>query len=323
MTHSPVIRPRAWTAVVNPAAGKGRTRKLLPQLTESLTGALGDVEIHVTTDAGDVLRRARAAYAAGRTVVACGGDGTVNALAGVASETGGVLGIVPTGSGNDFAAHLGLDWKRWRDAVGVLTQDRVARVDLGRAVLDDGTSAWFTSVANSGFDSEANRWANGVRWATGTTLYVLAVVRTLAVYSPRRYRLTVDGEARDLDAWLVAVGNARGYAGGMRITPDARLDDGELDVCVVGAVSRAGFLRAFPRVFRGTHTSHPAVSMFRGKVIELASLESAGTNELYGSGERIGPLPARMEAVPGALRVLVPEDSPVPIDGDDDDEPLT
>ena len=83
MTHSPVIRPRAWTAVVNPAAGKGRTRKLLPQLTESLTGALGDVEIHVTTDAGDVLRRARAAYAAGRTVVACGGDGTVNALAGV------------------------------------------------------------------------------------------------------------------------------------------------------------------------------------------------------------------------------------------------
>ena len=302
---------------MNPTAGKGRTRKLLPELTEALTGALGDVEIHVTTDAADVVRRARAAYESGRAVVACGGDGTVNALAGVASEEDGVLGIVPTGSGNDFAAHLGLDWKRWRDAVGVLTEGRVARVDLGRAVLaDDGTSAWFTSVANSGFDSEANRWANGVRWATGTTLYVLAVVRTLAVYSPRRYRLTVDGEAHDLEAWLVAVGNSRGYAGGMRITPDARLDDGELDVCVVGHVSRVGFLRSFPRVFKGTHTTHPAVTMLRGKLIELASLEPAGTNELYGSGERIGPLPARMEAVPGALRVLVPEGSPVPVDDD-------
>ena len=89
----------------------------------------------------------------------------------------------------------------------------------------------------------------------------------------------------------------------MRITPDARLDDGELDVCVVGPVSRIGFLRSFPRVFKGTHTNHPAVTMLRGKVIELASLEPSGTNELYGSGERIGPLPARMEAVPGALRV--------------------
>ena len=187
-------------------------------------------------------------------------------------------------------------------------------------LTDDGTSAWFTSVANSGFDSEANRWANGVRWATGTTLYVLAVVRTLAVYSPRRYRLTVDGQAHDLEAWLVAVGNSRGYAGGMRITPDARLDDGELDVCVVGRVSRVGFLRSFPRVFKGTHTTHPAVTMLRGKVIELASLEPSGTNELYGSGERIGPLPARMEAVPSALRVLVPEGSPVPVD---DDRPLT
>ena len=299
---------------MNPTAGKGRTRKLLPQLTEALTSTLGDVDVHVTTDAGDVVRRAHTAYAAGRTVIACGGDGTVNALAGVAAEHDRVLGVVPTGSGNDFAAHLGLDWKRWRDAVDVLRSDRVAKVDLGRAVLADGTSAWFTSVANSGFDSEANRWANGVRWATGTTLYVLAVVRTLAVYSPRRYRLTVDGDAHDLDAWLIAVGNARGYAGGMRITPDARLDDGELDVCVVGPVSKAGFLRSFPRVFKGTHTTHPAVSMFRGKVIELASLEPAGTNELYGSGERIGPLPARMEAVPAALQVLVPPGSAVATD---------
>lgn len=303
-----------WTAVINPSAGKGRTRKLLPQLRDTFVASGLDVDVRVSTDTADVVRLAHEAFDAGRAVAACGGDGTVNTLAGVAAERGGLLGIVPTGSGNDFAAHLGLEWKRWRDAVAVLGTGRVARLDLGRASLvADGTSAWFSSVANAGFDSEANRWANGVKWATGTTLYVLAVFRTLAVYRPRAFRVTIDGEAHDLEAWLIAVGNARGYAGGMLITPDAKLDDGELDVCVVGPVSRVGFLRSFPRVFKGTHSSHPQVSMFRGKVVELESLEPAETNELYGSGERIGPLPARLEAVPAAVRIVVPVDAPLPL----------
>jgi diacylglycerol kinase (ATP) len=309
-----------WRAVVNPTAGKGRTRKLLPQLREAFAACPLDVDVRVSADGSDAVRLAHEALDDGRAVVACGGDGTVNALAGVAAERGGLLGIVPTGSGNDFAGHLGLDWKRWRDAIEVLATGRVGLVDLGRAeLIGDGTTAWFASVANAGFDSEANRWANAVEWATGTTLYVLAVVRTLAVYKPRRFRLTVDGDAHDVEAWLIAVGNGRGYAGGMLITPGAQLDDGELDVCVVGPVSRAGFLRSFPRVFKGTHTTHPQVSMFRGKVIELASLDPAGTDELYGSGERIGPLPARMEAVPAAVRVKVPPTAPVP----KEPEPLT
>ncbi len=306
-----------WTVVVNPAAGRGRTRKLLPRITEAFAASSLDVDIRVSENAADAVRLAQQAFDAGRSVAACGGDGTVNSLAAVAAEHGGLLGIVPTGAGNDFASHLGLDRKRWQDAIGVLEAGAIGRADLGRAELLDGTAASFTSVANAGFDAEANRWANGVRWATGTTLYVLAVLRTLAVYHPRPFRLTVDGVAHDIDAWLVAVGNTRGYAGGMLITPGAELDDGELDVCVVGPVSRAGFLRSFPRVFKGTHTSHPDVSMLRGKIIELAALDTDGTNELYGSGERIGPLPARMEAAPAAVRVVVPPSAPVPR------EPLT
>jgi diacylglycerol kinase (ATP) len=98
----------------------------------------------------------------------------------------------------------------------------------------------------------------------------------------------------------------------MQVTPGAELDDGQLDVCVVGAVSRFEFLRSFPRVFRGTHVSHPAVDMHRGKVVELASLGASPAVELYGAGERIGPLPARLEAVPGELQVVVPETAPVP-----------
>jgi diacylglycerol kinase (ATP) len=309
-----------FRAVVNPSAGRGRTRKLLPRLMEGFARTGLDIDVRVSADLDDAVRLAREAFDDGRGVVACGGDGTVNALAGVAADSGSVLAIVPTGAGNDFARHLGLDQRRWLDTIPLLTTGRIGTVDLGRAELTgpaavarrDAPMRWFTSVANAGFDSEANRWANGVQWASGTTLYVLAVLRTLATYRPHRFRLTVDGDDHDIEAWLVAVGNTRGYAGGMLITPAAELDDGQLDVCVVGPVSRAGFLRSFPRVFRGTHVSHPAVDMYRGKVIELASLDQSVPIELYGAGERIGALPARMEGVPAALQVIVPEAAPVP-----------
>jgi diacylglycerol kinase (ATP) len=309
-----------WRAVVNPSAGRGRTRKLLPRLTAALAGTGLDVDVRVSVDLDDAIRLARESFDDGRGVVACGGDGTVNALAGVAADHGGTLAIVPTGSGNDFARHLGLDHRRWLDTIPLLETGQVGTVDLGRAELtgedaDEGNGAtvrWFTSVANAGFDSEANRWANGVQWAGGTTLYVLAVLRTLSTYRPHRFRLTVDGNVHDIEAWLVAIGNTHGYAGGMLITPGAELDDGQLDVCVVGPVSRPGFLRSFPRVFRGTHVSHPMVDMYRAKLVELASLDHSLPIELYGAGERIGPLPARMEAVPGAVQVVVPDTAPVP-----------
>ena len=300
-----------WTAVVNPSAGRGRTRKLLPRLNDAFERADVDVDVNVSTDFDDARATARRAFDAGHGVVACGGDGTVSELAGIAAETGGVLAMVPTGAGNDFARHLGLDHRRPLDAVRLLETGRLGTVDLGRAEAG-GTTAWFASVANTGFDSEANRWANGVGWVGGTALYVLAVLRTLVTYRPHRFRLTVDGATRDLEAWLLAVGNARCYAGGMKITPGAELDDGQLDVCVVGPVSRLEFLRSFPKVFRGTHVAHPAVDMLRGREVSIESLDPSLPIELYGSGERIGRLPARLEAVPGAVRVMVPQTAPVP-----------
>src|SRR6266508_1667652 len=172
-----------WTAVVNPSAGRGRTRKLLPRLTDAFRHTGADIEVAVSTDIDDARATARRAFDAGRGVVACGGDGTVSELAGLAAAAGGTLAMVPTGAGNDFARHLGLDHRRPLDAVRLLETGRLGAVDLGRAEAD-GTTAWFASVANTGFDSEANRWANTVQWAGGTTLYVLAVLRTLVTYHP-------------------------------------------------------------------------------------------------------------------------------------------
>jgi len=209
--------------------------------------------------------------------------------------------VVPTGAGNDFARGLGYDLKRPLDAFAALEFGRDRVVDLGRV-----NGRWYTCVTASGFDAEANRWANTVHRLSGTALYVAAVLRTLAVYQPHPFRLTVDGDAHEMKAWLVAVGNGPSYGGGMNIAPGASLDDGLLDVTVVGEMTRLQMLVNFPKVFKGTHTSHPKVTTYRAKRVGLESLDASVPMDVYADGERVGPLPAAMEAVGGALTARVP-----------------
>jgi len=294
--------PSTWTALLNPTAGRHRARRLLPRAADALRDLGDHVDVVVTRTPDDLVARAHDAFAAGRGVVACGGDGTVMLAAAAAVEHDGVLAVVPTGSGNDFARALGLSPGDVDGAVAALGRGCVRRVDLGRAHTADGASTWFTTVANAGFDGEANRRANEARRLSGPALYVLAVLRTLAAYRPVRLHVTAGDEVVDEDAWLVAVGNTPSYASGMRITPAADLYDGVLDVCIVGDVGRTDFLRTFPSVFRGTHVRHPKVRMLRGPEV---TVEAGRPLELWASGERVGPLPARIEAVPGALAVVV------------------
>jgi diacylglycerol kinase (ATP) len=282
---------------------------MLPRLRDALDAHR--VPIHVSAGAGEGRALARAAIESGSGVIACGGDGTVVELAGVAAEAGGELAVVPSGAGNDFARHIGLDDHQPLAALELLTTGRIATVDLARATSAEGTTAWCTTVANTGFDAEANRWANGVRLLTGAPLYVTAVLRTTATYRPQPIVVRVDEIEWRGHAWLVAVGNTRCYASGMTITPGAEIDDGFLDVCVIGDVPLAKFLLRFPQVFRGTHVRIDGVATFRGRRVELAADGGDIPLELWASGERVGALPGSVEVVPGALRVLVARDAPV------------
>jgi diacylglycerol kinase (ATP) len=298
-----------WTAIVNPEAGRGRTSRLLPELRAAC--AARDIDVHVSTDADEWTRIACDAFARGDGAMAFGGDGTIAAIAGVTAEAGGALAVVPTGAGNDFARHLGIDKAIPLAALDLVDDGRIATVDLARATDADGTSRWCTTVANTGFDADANRWANGVRHVTGTSLYVLATLRTIAVYRPQPVVVRVDDEKWSGAVWLVAAGNTRCYAGGMMITPDAEIDDGLLDVCIIGPASLTKFATSFPTVFKGRHTEIDEVVMLRGKTIEIEPDGGDVGLELWASGERVGLLPGRVEVVPGALRVLVPNDAPV------------
>ena len=294
---------------MNPVAGRGRTRRLLPELCTALQRR--EVRVHVASDIDDGVVAARRAFAAGSGVLVCGGDGTVSLLAGVAAAARGTLGVIPTGAGNDFARHLGIDRRQPLRAIELIDHGVVANVDLVRASACDGRTLWCTTVANAGFDADANRWANETHLLTGTPLYVAAVLRTIAVYRPRPFTVRVDDEEWRGNAWLVAVGNTRCYGGGMMITPDAEIDDGLVDVCVIGPAPFVRFVSRFPSVFRGGHVHDENVVMLRGRRVELLDDGDGVPLELWASGERVGALPGIVEVVPGALRVLMPKSAPV------------
>ena len=213
------------------------------------------------------------------------------------------MGIVALGVGNDFASSLGLPVGDQAEACRSLWHGTPKRIDLGRVQWRGGTRH-FCSVAGAGFDSEATRWANTVDWLRGRALYTVAAVRTLFSFSPLRFSLTCDdGAVAEYPGWLVAVGNSTSYGGGMKVAPRARVDDGRLDVTIVGPVGKVEFVRAFPRVFRGTHLSHPRVDSLR---VSQVRIDADRAIDCYADGERCGPLPVDIQAVPGALTLLLP-----------------
>lgn len=252
------------TLFVNPTAGRGRGAHAAQPAARALREAGFAVRTVLGEDAGDALRRARQAVQGGTgALIAVGGDGMVSLALQAVAGTRTPLGVVAVETGNDFARALGLP-VREPGAAGRVTAEalkggEIREVDLGRV-----GEKWFGTVLASGFDSRVNDRGNRMRWPSGRFKYDLAMVAELAAFRPIPYRMTLDdGDVREVEATLVAVGNGSSYGGGMRICAGARMDDGLFDVTVVGDCTRTTLLRVFSKVYRGTHLSHPKVTVPR------------------------------------------------------------
>ncbi len=290
------------TIIENPRAGRGRHIDVLADVRARLEARSIDAAYIISTSADHAEVVAIEAAQSGRTIIACGGDGHVGRLAGVAARQAVPFGIIPTGAGNDFAAEFDLSVSRLDTVVDTLIGGRIRSVDMGNV-----GQYLFCGVAGCGFSSEANKWANDQRWLSGTALYVASVLNTLVTYRPRPIRLTVDGETIETAAWLVAIANGRALGGGMRIAPDAVIDDGLLDVVIVGPVSRLEFLYTFPKVFKGTHVNHPQITLCRGACVDIEQPDQAPPLSIFADGEHAGELPNRFEARAKCLQLLTPE----------------
>lgn len=289
------------TLLVNPTAGKGRAAALVGDVAGRLRAGGLNVSILVGRDAGEALALTRRAVADGTdAVVALGGDGMVHLALNAVAGTPTPLGIVAAGTGNDLAAALQLPVKDPAAAAGVVVErlrdDAAWKMDAGRV-----GDTWFGCVLSAGFDSQVTDRANRMTWPRGRMRYNVAMVAELRVFRPLPFRIVLDdGELWETEAMLVAVGNARSYGAGMQICPNAVLDDGLLDITVLGPVSKAELIRTFPKVYKGTHIHHPAVTTRRVRTVTLA----AEGVTAYADGEFLAPLPVAVECVPGAVRIL-------------------
>ena len=295
---------RRIAVAINPQASFGRRSAVGPAVVRELR-AFGYDVVELVQPNFELLRRETTKVidaGAVDALVVVGGDGMVSLGINLLAQTQVPLGIVASGTGNDMARTLGLPLDDADASIAALLaalREAPRRIDLGR-VRHGELNTWFGGVVSAGFDARVNERANGMTWPRGSHRYTLAMVRELLAFKPVRYRLDVDGIAETTEAMLVSVANGRSIGGGMRVTPDAELDDGLLDLFVVERMSKLRLLRVFPKVFLGQHTGLPEVRITRVRHVSVA----AEAIVAYADGERVGPLPVEVTVVPAALSIL-------------------
>lgn len=292
---------RRLQLVVNPSAGRGRAAALLPSVEAALRGAGHDLVVTLTRSLDHADDLAAAAVADDRVAVAMGGDGIAGRVAGIVAGVGGVMGVVPGGRGNDFCRATGVP-SRAVQACAVLSSGTEQAVDLGVVESVTGT-ACFLGIASIGFDSDVQEIALTTRLRLGQLVYAYGTLRAVAAWRPATFTLRLDDTPSTLTGWSVAVANSGVYGGGMKLAPQASLQDGLLDVVTTSSTGRLRFLRSFPSVFKGTHVTRPSVRVTRAAAVHL---DADRPFRVFADGDPVGVLPCTVSVLPGAVRMLLP-----------------
>jgi diacylglycerol kinase (ATP) len=282
--------------VYNPTAGRGRARRHIAAARDHLRRRGVDVDCVESASPADLTRIAADGFRGGYDrVVVCGGDGSLNLAVRELDLSACTLGIIPLGSGDDFARVLGIP-RNVPGACDVLLSGNTREVDVA---LANGTR--YLGVASLGFDAEVTRYANDhVTFLRGSAVYLYALLRVLPRFTPHRVRIDA---ARDEEIMFAVVGNSRQYGGGIRIVPDAKIDDGQLDLCMVRKTTRVELLKTLPSAYSGAHVKSRFVETARATQFRF---ESERPMEVYADGELITATPVTFALAPEKLRVAVP-----------------
>jgi diacylglycerol kinase (ATP) len=294
---------RRIRVLVNPSAHSGRARQALARTGQHRSAADLHLEWIESDSAAHFRDLVRAAQDDDLDALAvAGGDGTVAlALSALPRDNRVPLAVLPLGSGNDFARHLGIP-RGLDGALGVLRDGTTHGVDV--ATAHPGGHR-YGCVASVGLDELALRIVHGSRWPRCRALNVCAALRALWAYRPRPVRVTWHDGSFEGEIMFAAITNTRSYAGGFLVSPAARLDDGRLDLCIVRRTARARLLWHFPRIFKGTHGDLPEVLLASSPWVRVESLAEPLPVALDGElPQTTTPLELRCE--PGGLRVLAP-----------------
>jgi YegS/Rv2252/BmrU family lipid kinase len=298
--------------LVNPASANGSTGRRWPELARR-AAALGlEGETRRSERPGHLAELAREAVADGATaLVVVGGDGTVHEVVDGLARSGGSdrveLGVIPLGTGKDFARSLRIP-SRLDDAIEVARNGRLRTVDIGRATYATGTGegqAYFANFGGAGISGAIADRANRTTKALGGKLsFIWATLAVFSRWQPTEMTIEIDGHRRQARLLEALAMNGDYTAGGMWVAPEASLDDGTFDVVLIGAFSKGEFATTFPKIYRGRHVSHAKVEIVRARELRV---DAPSPLPIVLDGEQPGTTPVRFELVPSALRVRVPD----------------
>jgi YegS/Rv2252/BmrU family lipid kinase len=289
--------------ILNPGAGGGKTLKSLARIHGILKRLDRSYAIYVTKGRGDAISATRAYAESGAArILAVGGDGTLNEVANGIYQSGAdaVLGIVPVGHGSDLARSLGIS-KSVEQAVLHACEREPSRIDLGLASFEDGSERVFINIAGLGFDALVAEKAQKSRLPGANLPYLGSALATLIGFKNLQVEIDADDTHLETAGVFVQIANAQYMGGGYHFAPMAKLDDGLLDVCVVGDFNKLELIKAIPGVYKGKHVTHPKFTHVAAKSISIRTRESALVQL---DGELVGHTPVRFSVLPAAISLV-------------------
>jgi len=296
--------------IVNPIAGAGRTAKKWPQIMGLLKSIGLRFEYDVTEAPGHAIELAKSAARKGyELVVSVGGDGTINEIVNGLYNAGNIrdvtLGIISTGAGADYIRTIGVH-RHYKEACHCLMNSRKLVVDLGVVeYVNNGqiTKRLFVNFAGLGFDAEVVKATTQRFKALGSTpSYLMGLLTTFLFYETKQVSLILDGQPEERRVWTILMSNGKYGGGGMLAAPNADPADGLLDVVVIDDLSKLDLLWSLPRLYKGTHLSHPKVTVKRAREIDIRPRQQMS---LQADGELLGEAPAHIYMLPAALNVAI------------------
>ncbi len=303
----PFLRQSPPLVLVNPTAGGGRARAILPRMCKMFESLAVSAQFVATNSPEELESAARHAISHNqRMLLAMGGDGTFQSLANGVFGAVVVVGVLPVGGGNDFAAALGIPRDPLKAAEAIL-RGRPRHVDLVSARTADGKKRFYVGGGGVGLDAEAAGYASGsYRHLPGRIRYIASALRALVGYVPLDVQVEFPGSEQDpvtAKALLAGVLKTPTYGAGLRLAPDATVDDGLLHVVLIESLSTFGVLKLLPRLLGTGELRTSRVKRWNVKCVRLTTDRPC---LFHGDGEILGPTPVELEVVPRAIRVLAP-----------------
>lgn len=282
----------SYTFIINPKAGRRKRAAIIAErLKKELAERKAFGEIHFTARPGHATDLAR--KAATSVIVAVGGDGTVNEVANGLIGTSKILGIIPSGSGNDLVKSLGIA-ADYKSAVETLLTGKTKQIDCASVnceatqsnrIVGNFTERYFVNGVGIGFDAAVAERTTHIHWLSGTPLYLAAVFQMLGKYKSPDFTIKLDATSFSSHNLLIAIGNGICAGGGFYLTPNAHVDDGKLDVCLIDEMSVPRILKLMPQVMKGKHENFKGVQMKRAERIAVAAEQPFF---VHADGEMVG-----------------------------------